>query len=57
MSADALPFESGCKECDHFTREEQRAREERNPSREVDVRVRARRHLRTVHGVVSVVRA
>lgn len=35
--------------------EEQVARRERNPSKEADCRVLARRHLRKVHAVVSVV--
>lgn len=55
--ADDIPYQEGCEECAHWMRAEESAREARNLSREVDARVMGRRHLRTTHDVVSLVRS
>jgi hypothetical protein len=49
-----LPYEEECKECTRLQTAERAARAARNPSMEVDYRVLARRHLREVHGEVTV---
>ena len=53
---DPLPYVQDCAECTRLHSAEEAARAERDPSREVDVRVLTRRHLRSAHGVDSVVR-
>jgi hypothetical protein len=51
------PDQDECAECERLKSAEAKARQNGDPSKEVDYRALARRHLRTVHGVVSVVRA
>ncbi|WP_269854005.1 hypothetical protein [Streptomyces sp. RPT161] len=46
-----LPYAPSCPECTRFKADEEKARYDRDPSKEVDYRVLARRHLRNVHGV------
>lgn len=53
---DPLPHVPTCAECTRLKNAELAARSDRDPSKEADYRVLARRHLRQVHGVVSVVR-
>ncbi|MDF2260953.1 hypothetical protein [Streptantibioticus ferralitis] len=57
MSTPPLPYQEACQECARLRAAERAARLDRNPSKEVDYRVMARRHLRVIHRVVSVVRA
>ncbi len=52
-----LPYVSDCAECAQLNSAEQEARSQRDPSKETDYRVLARRHLRTVHQVTVVVEA
>jgi predicted nucleic acid binding AN1-type Zn finger protein len=52
-----LPYQEGCEECTRLKCAEKTARLNHDRSREADYRVLARRHLRTVHGVVSVVQS
>jgi hypothetical protein len=50
-----LPYVAGCTACARLKAAEEASRADRDPSGEVDARVLARRHLREVHGIVSVV--
>ena len=54
---DAIPYVAGCQTCAELCDQERAAREARDPSREADARVIARRHLRDVHGVETGVRS
>jgi hypothetical protein len=57
METEPLPHVPDCAVCARLKATEEKARAERDPSREVDARVRARRHLRQAHDVVSVLGA
>ncbi|MDF3288400.1 hypothetical protein [Streptomyces silvisoli] len=57
MTTPALPYQETCEECTRLKTAERAARSDRDPSKEVDYRVLARRHLREVHGVLSIVGA
>ncbi|MGW7008099.1 hypothetical protein ACWGCW_36240 [Streptomyces sp. NPDC054933] len=50
-----LPYAPDCSECTRLKAGEEKARYDRDPSKEVDYRVLARRHLRTVHDVTVAV--
>ena len=52
---DAIPYVADCRTCAELRTQERAAREARNPSREADARVMARRHLRDAHGINAVV--
>lgn len=57
MTTEPLPHVPDCAVCAQLKDAEQQARDTRDPSREVDARVKARRHLRAAHDVVSVLGA
>jgi hypothetical protein len=50
-----LPLQPDCAECARLQAAEAMARRQLDHSRAADYRVLARRHLRTVHGVTTVV--
>ena len=54
---DAIPYLADCRACAELAARERAARQARDPSREADARVIARRHLRDAHGINAVVRS
>lgn len=49
-----LPFRTGCAACARLSAAEADARAKADLSLATDIRVKARRHLRTAHGVAEV---
>ena len=52
---DEPEYVDGCNTCTNFKKQAAAARDVLNVSGEVNIRVRARRHLRTAHGINSIV--